>query len=435
MRFVGIDLGTQSLKVVVTDERFAILHEASAAYPTLRDAPDAAEQDPRAWDAALRACCARVPLDGVAAIAISGQLDGCVAVDASGDPIGRALIWQDARAEHFGPKLRLVPPGARYHEPTTYLLERLTGEALIDPSLASTTLLYDLATGAWSPDRLARYGVVASAIPAIRSATSFVALSARGAAITGLPIGTPVAVGTGDDFATPLGAGIVAPGTVICTLGTAEVVGALSETFVIDPAPRPLVDTHAYPAGGFFVENPGWLSGGALRWAGDLLGLPDDAALDALAASVDDAAGVIFVPGLAGPMTLHGLTAHHTRAHLARAVLEGLAFACRDVVERLAELGLRTDDVTVLGGGGRSQIWTQMRADVLQRTHRVADSPNSCAIGAAMIAAVAAGALPDLVAAAGRIAPASQIVTPRVNRDAAYARYRRLVETLAPLWI
>src|SRR5262249_11667622 len=200
----------------------------------------------------------------------------------------------------------------------------------------------------------------------------------------------------------------------------------------------------AYPvAGAFFVENPGWLSGGAIRWAVRLLGLETDAELDQLAlAAPAGAGGVTFVPALAGAMTpvwrpharrtLHRLAANHGGEHVARAVLEGLAFACRAVVERLGSIGLAAHEVWVLGGGGASRVWTQIRADALGLPHRIAWRPDTSAVGAAMIAAVAAGEVSDLAAAAA-LAP-SPVAThapdgaARAPLDEAYRRYRTLVD-------
>jgi len=151
------------------------------------------------------------------------------------------------------------------------------------------------------------------------------------------------------------------------------------------------------------------------------------------------------VPALAGAMTpvwrphargtFHGLAASHDRAHLARAVLEGLAFACRDVVERLATLGLTAPRVLLLGGGARSRVWSQLRADVLGLPHDVAAHTDTCPIGAAMIAAVAAGIHRDLAAAAAQLPPPAATFAPSGARlDEPYARYQRLVAQLLPLW-
>ncbi|MGN6109757.1 MAG: xylulokinase [Kofleriaceae bacterium] len=478
MLVAGIDLGTQSCKAVVCDEALAVRGEHAVAYPTHHPRPELAEQDPADWLAALgpalhgALAAAGARPDEIAALAIAGQLDGCVAVDRTGAPLHRALIWQDRRAiaettrfdpralfeltgqvadpSHFAPKLRWlrdrVAGAARYHQPVSYLVERLTGAAVLDPALASTTMLLDLATGRWAPALLEAFEIDPGELPAVRPTCAIAGeLTAEGARLSGLPAGTPVAVGTGDDFANPLGAGAVAPGRAICAVGTAEVVGAIAGAPVLDRVgPEPMVETHLYPTGAWFVENPGWLSGGAVRWAVQLLGLSGEAELDALAASAPPGAGgVTFVPALAGAMTpvwrphargtLHGLAAGHDRAHVARAVLEGLAFACRDVIDRLVELGLPAARVCLLGGGARSAVWAQLRADATGRPHELSAHADSCPFGAAMIASVAAGLHPDLAAAAA-LAPAPRAVfEPGASLEDAYARYRRLIDQLAPL--
>jgi xylulokinase len=176
---LGLDLGTQSLKAVVCDERLAVRGEHAVDHGTQRPTPDRAEQDPRAWEAGLGPAIggalarAGAPPEAIAAIAIVGQLDGCVAVDAAGRPLHPALIWQDRRAvddaarvdaarvfaltgqvadaSHMAPKIawlrRACAGAARFHQPVSYLVERLTGASVLDPCHASTTMLVDLATG------------------------------------------------------------------------------------------------------------------------------------------------------------------------------------------------------------------------------------------------------------------------------------------------
>jgi xylulokinase len=319
---------------------------------------------------------------------------------------------------------------------------------VLDPAHASTTLLYDLAAGTWAADQLAVYEIDAGVLPAIQPAHAVAGvLHADGAVLTGLREGIPVAVGTGDDMATPLGAGIVAPGDVACVIGTAEIVGALHPTAIVDPGA--LVETHAYPAGHYYIENPGWMSGGALTWLGALLGEPDPAALDALAAPIAPGAdGLAFVPALAGAMTpvwdarargaFYGLTPAHGRGHVARAVLEAMAYAEADVIDRLAALGVATDRVIVLGGGRRSQLWTEIRADVTGRPHAPATRTDTCAIAAAMLAAVAAEVVPDVAAAAALAPPPGVSVEPRAAHrdayDAARARALAVFAALRPLF-
>jgi len=474
---VGIDLGTQSCKVVVCDDDLRVRGSHAVPLATWHPRPGWAEQDPRAWEAALApaiaGALARAGLapSAIDALALAGQLDGCVAVDPAGAPLHPCLIWQDRRAiedaqrapaaQVFGLTGQVADPGhlapkaawlrghgiaaARFHQPVSYLVERLTGEAVLDPALASSCMLLELSSQRWAPVLLEAFELDAAQLPAIRPACEVAGtLTAEGARLTGLLPGTRVAVGTGDDFANPLGAGIARPGPIAVTLGTAEVVGALAAELVLDRATEPMVETHAFPAGGFFVENPGWLSGGSIEWAVALLGLPDAAALDALAATAPPGAdGVTFVPALAGAMTpvwrphargtFHGLAATHQRAHLARAVLEGLTFACRDVVERLAVMGVAGDRVVLVGGGAHSSLWAQLRADTLGLRHEVVANPDTCPLGAALIAAVAAGLHADLAAAATRVTSPHVVVDPLERLDEPYQRYRRLVAALAPL--
>lgn len=482
VQVIGLDLGTQSVKAVVCDARLTVRGAHAQPIETAYPAPGRAEQDPRAWERALGPAIAgalvaagATPMD-IGAVALTGQVDGCVAVDAAGAPVCPALIWQDRRAvaeaglalahevfaitgqvadpSHLAPKIAWLrahaPAAARFHLPVSYLVARLTGAHVIDPALASTTMLFELATGRWSAALLAAYGVHAPELPELRDACAVAGgLTAEGARLTGLRAGTPVAVGTGDDFTNVLGAGAASPGgAVVCAIGTAEVVGAVTAAPIFDRlAAAPLVETHAFPTGASFVEHPGWLAGGAVRWAVRMLGLEDDAALDALAASAPPGAGgVTFLPSLAGAMTpawrpgargsFHGLAASHGPAHVARAVLEGLTFATRDVTARLEALGIPVREVVLVGGGARSRVWAQLRADVLGKVHRIGAWPDASPIGAAMIAAVAAGLSPDLVTAAALVPPATETFIPgppevRAALDEAYARARGLDAVLA----
>jgi xylulokinase len=474
---VGVDVGTQSLKAVVCDDAMRVVGEASRRYAIDFPQPGWAEQDPSLWEAALApaiggalAAAGCAPAD-VAALGVSGQLDGCIAVDAACPPLHPCLIWMDRRAampslddddflartgqvadpSHMAAKIRWLASrvaAARFHQPVTYLVERLTGAAVIDPSLASTTMLFELSASAWSPPLASAFGVDLGELPVVTPAHAIAGhLHTRGAALSGLPAGLAVAVGTGDDFATPLGAGLVAPGRVACVIGTAEVVGAIHPSPVVDRGR--MVETHAYPTGGFFVENPGWVSGGALTWLGEVLGEPDPAVLVSEASLVAPGAdGVSFLPALGGAMTpswharargaFYGFTPAHGRRHVVRAVLDGLAFAACDVIDRLHALGVATDDVLLLGGGGQSAPWAQIRADATGRPHAIAAHAETCAIGAAMLAAVAVGAQPDLAAAAA-LAPAPRLwIEPASGHRGAYEdardRARALFAALRPLF-
>ena len=336
---VGVDIGTQSLKAMVVDRDLAVRGAASRSYRPSLDQDGRAEQSPLLWENALAPTIAAAlaeagaRADQVAALGISGQLDGCVPVDDRGDPLGPCIIWMDRRARaeladlpadlirrrtgivpdpsHLAAKIRWLKrrPGVRarcYHQPVSYLVERLTGAAVIDHAQASTSMLYALATGDYDDGLLGLFEVERRELPELRAAGARAgALTARGAELAGLKPGIPVAVGTGDDFAAPLGAGVIGPGPVVVSVGTGEVVGAVHAAATIDPAD--LVETHVYPAGGFFIENPGWLAGGAVAWLIATLAIADLAELDRLAGAVP--------PGAEGVVSYTHLRAHETRSN------------------------------------------------------------------------------------------------------------------------
>jgi xylulokinase len=478
---IGADVGTQSLKVAVLDERLRTVGCAARCYQPSYPKPGWVEQAPSLWtDAlgpaiaeALRAAEAK-PGD-IHAIGFCGQLDGCIAVDADGSALSPCLIWMDRRAieeiegvpaarvraecglvldpGHLGAKARwllrhLQAPIARFHQPVSYMVEQMTGVAVIDHALASTSMLYSLDGRRYDPELLARFGLSETQLPRIAAAESRAgSLSRRGAALTGLPEGIAVAVGTGDDFGTPLGAGFNAPGRVAVVLGTGEVVGGLHPAPLRDDSG--LLETHAYPGGAFFIENPGWLSGGSISWISRLLNIPDLAALNALAAEVPAGAhGLSFLPALTGAMApewqpaargcFYGMTPAHGRGHMVRAVLEGCAFAMRDVVERLDQMKVDARALLLIGGGAHSRLWAQMRADVVQRPVELPNCIDCAPVGAALLAAVAGGVARDLKEAVGALSDGHIDIVPDQRRadayDAAHDHYRQLFHALHPLF-
>lgn len=482
---LGVDIGTQSLKVVVTDDALVVRGQASVAYDVVypRTAGGRAgwvEQRPEDWEAALceaiglamanAGCCA---VD-ISAVGIAGQLDGCVGVAGDGRPHTPCLIWMDRRASveaqrfdleltrqrsgvvvdpsHMAAKLLWLDahhPGAvGFHQPVSYLVARLTGESVLDHAQASTTMLYDLQARDWSESTLASVKIDRAVLPRLADASAIAgAVTKRAAAWSGLVAGTPVVVGTGDDFATALGAGVIEAGVVSVGIGTAEVVGAVSHAAVLDDAA--LVQTHPYPTGAWFVENPGWMSGGAVAWIGRVLGIDSPHELDRLAGATPPGAdGLSFVPALTGAMAprweasargcFYGLTPAHGAGHLIRAVLEGCAFAMRDVITRLSALGLSAERLRLSGGGSQSALWAQIRADLMNLPVEVANVPDTCPIGAAMLAAVGTGQVADLATAAALAGGQPRTVTPRPANSpsylGAYHRYRALFEALSPLY-
>lgn len=481
--FLGIDIGTQSLKTVILDENLSLVGEGARTYSPLFLKQDHVEQDPRTWERALGPAVADAleeaqirPTD-VRAIGVAGQLDGCVAVTSRGDPAANCLIWMDRRASnampaidratlhrltgvvadpsHLAAKARWIKANwpdsdsiALFHQPVSYIVERLTGARVIDHALASTSMVYGLEGRSYEGSLLDAFGLDKSALPPIAEADQRAGrLNRRGSELTGLPEGIAVAVGTGDDFSAPLGAGLYDFDSVSVAIGTGEVVGSLFGTPALDP--NLLVETHAYPAGNYFVENPGWLAGGAVKWLMGILGIASYAEFETLASGVPSGSeGLLFLPALTGAMApewhagargcFYGLTAKHGREHLTRALLEGCSFAMRDVVDRLVALGATPKSARIIAGGSRSSVWAQIRADVLNLPVAIADYPHTSPIGAALLGGVAAGEIASLATACRNLPKSSHALEPCVassrKLEESYHHYRSLFVALKPVF-
>ncbi len=485
MHVVGIDVGSQSVKAVLVDPDGRALGEAAAGCPMAHPASGWAEQAPADWEAAMGQAVRRVLTDAgvdgaeVGALGLSCQVDGLVAIDAAGRALRPAITWLDRRAttesdtlaerageaalvertglnpdaSHTAPKamwLRAHEPehyaAARWLAPVGgYVLGWLTGTVEQDHANASSTLLYDLRTRAWDDGLVDAAGLDGAKLPPIREATDVAGtLRPEAAEVLGLSAGCQVVVGTGDEHAAVVGAGALEPGTVVDVTGTAEPVAVGSATVVIDE--RRLVETHAHAVPGMLlVENPGFVSGGSTRWAAEVWGI-DQGELFARAAHAPAGCdGLLFVPALSGSTAprwngrmrgaFAGMAMHHRVEHFARAVLEGCAFALRDIVDRFDALGLCDDEVRVVGGGSLAPLWLEIKAGVTDRPLRPVLGASASATGAAMLAGVAAGTFADLPDAARRsVALAPEPVLPdaadRAVYDDAYGRYQRLFDGL-----
>ena len=482
MPVVGIDIGTQSLKAVIADAKLSLLGEGNVGYLPSFPRPGWAEQDPRLWLAALGPAiaaalqAARCRPEDIEGIAIAGQLDGCIPT-ANGRALGPCVIWMDRRADglldkidpalvshraglvldatHMAAKIGWLTDNMAdadkvevWHQPVSFVLEALTGSRLIDHGTASTTMVYGLEKQGYDDVLMDAFGIDVAELPAVAPAESLAGtLSAAGAALTGLRTGTAVAVGTGDDFSNLIGAGLAEPGTATAALGTAEVVGALSEDAIVDP--DMLVETHLYPGGRYVLSNPGWLSGGAISWFLDTFSVETPEAMSALAqtapAGSDD---LIFLPALSGAMAprwvagargaFYGLTPAHGKAHCARAVLEGTAFAMLDVLDRLRALNVPLSRLRLMGGGARSATWARIRADMSGLPTEICTGAHVSPMGAAVLATVAAGIHENVSAALSSMQIPMTTIEPDTQAEAVYrdahARYRTLFDALSPLY-
>ena len=366
---------------------------------------------------------------------LGSQVDGVVACDADGEPLRPAIIWLDKRAteqcdrlvaaagedllaertglvadaSHSAPKMMWI----RDHEPSvwrraatlapvgSYLLHHLTGSHAQDAANASSTMVYDVTRGDFDESLCAAAELDPSMFAPVRPSTEVVGtLLPDIASEFGLPANCAVVVGTGDEHAASVGAGAIEAGVVVDVTGTAEPVTTVSATPVRDPLG--LVETHGHAVpGSWLIENPGFVSGGSTLWLAGLLGVPQAEIFPLALAAPPASEGVLFLPALSGSTAprwndrmrggLLGLAMNHTPAHVARAVLEGCAFALRDIVERLDALGLGRGEIRIVGGGARDNLWATIKASVLGRPVRRVLTEEATAVGAAMVAGVGTG--------------------------------------------
>ena len=487
MYAIGCDVGSQSLKGILLDPSGAVVGQASAAYEVEYPHPGWAQQDVADWRSAL-AHVVRSLLDSasirateVDTLGLASQVDGLVAVDEDGDALLPAIIWLDRRASaqvaafdgielsairrltglnldasHVAPKilwLRDAHPdvyerAAGLLLPGSALVAWLTGERVLDHANASSTLLYDISQRTWSPKMLDAAALNADRLGVICAAADIAGpLRPSAADAIGLTPSTSVVVGTGDEHGASLGAGAIDAGIVVDISGTAEPVAVAAAEPVIDETG--LVETHAHAdPRAWLVENPGFVSGGSVRWFQDLFGGAAFADLDREArASGPGSDGVTFLPTLSGSTAprwndrargvFAGLSLNHDRGAMFRALLEGCSFALRDIVDRLDAMGLAADEIRVVGGGARSQLWLQMKADVTGRRVRVLANDEATALGAAMLAGVGAGTFGDLDEAVAALTVLdAAIYEPDPGTSAAYgdayARYRGLFDAVEP---
>lgn len=483
----GVDVGSQGacLSIFSADgERLATVYRAyDVAYPR----PGWAEQDPALWEQALtsgfRELASHVDLGRVRAVSFASQLDGLVCVDAAGAPVRPAIIWLDRRADALCREVaERIPPEewykrsgcnldgshvaakiawfarncpredartGRYLLPGAYLVRFASGADAVDASNASSSMALLPETAAWDEALLDAFGIDSARLPPVVRADEPVGTVTRAfAEATGLRADTVVICGCGDEMGATLGAGLVEPGLVCDVLGTAEPVCAVADRPLREPSRIAECHPHAAPER-WLLENPGWASGASYRWFRDQLGGPDgyDELNDLAATAPAGSEGLVFLPWMGGAMaprwdadargSWYGLTPAHGRAHLCRALLEGSAYALRDVVEAIETAGLACERIVCVAGGARSRLVRQMRADVTGKSVGWSEDVETTARGAAMLAAVGAGLHANVAAAAAamsRLAPEVQEPDAEAAEayEAGYTRYRKLFELLEP---
>jgi xylulokinase len=476
---IGIDASTTATKAVLVDETGAVRGVGTTEYGYEVPRPLWSEQAPALWwdgaVASIRSVLATTGVAGteVAAVGVTGQMHGLVLLDAAGEVLRPAILWNDQRsaAECADIEARVglrelvrlsgnrALPGftapkllwLRRHEPEIYeriahvLLPkdyvrlRLTGERATDVADASGTLLLDVAHRRWSDELLQMLELPAAWLPDLLESP---AVSGR------IGDGVPVAAGAGDQAAGALGVGVDRPGPLSVVLGTSGVVFAALPGFAADPVGRVHAFCHAVP-GCWHAMGVMLSAAGSLRWLREVVG-PGES-YEQLVAEAErwqpGVEGLTFLPYLAGERTPHadpaargafvGLELRHDRGALVRAVLEGVAFGLRDCLELLRSLGVDAGVARVSGGGARSELWLRIVASVLDVPLERTAAEEGAAFGAALLGGAAGGVYADVHEAVSAAVRVTHRIDPepawRDPYTAAYDRFRLLYPALRPL--
>jgi len=469
----------------------SLIAAASADHQTFTSERAAwAEQDPADWwSACQRAVRSVLSQSGVQpqqiiGVGLSGQMHGTVVLDEHGQVLRPSIIWCDQRGQEQcewlnetvgrGRLLELTCNPAltnftlikllwiREHEPHVweqvrhvllpkdYIRFCLSGEYAIDVAEASGTLMLDVARRRWSQELLGQLDISPSLLPTVFESPEICArVTSQAAQLTGLVAGTPIVAGAGDQAAGAVGMGITRPGTVSATIGTSGVVFAATDRPALDPKGRLHTFCHAIP-GRWHVMGVTQAAGLSLRWLRDLFGseawtyerMTQEAALAAPGAD-----GVLWGPYLMGERTPHldpnvraglvGLAANHTRAHVIRAVMEGVAFSLRDSLTIFSELNMPVTKIRLGGGGARSSLWRQIQANVYGHAVEIIAAEEGAAFGAAILAGVGAGLWPGVDDACDQVVhsleniPCQPDVVKLMNER--YGAYQRLYPALRGL--
>lgn len=495
---LGLDIGTTGVKSLLlrSDGHVAATHVEE--YPLLLPRPGWAEQDAEQWwVASARASRALLERSGVApgqvaGISFSGQMHGLVCLDADHQPLRPAILWCDQRTTEecrlitrkigFKRLLRLVGNPAlqgftlpkilwvRRHEPQVYRKTRLmllpkdfvryrmTGQAAIDISDAAGTIAFDIEKKTWARTLLKDLGISPELLPeVVESVAEAGTLTAAAAREMGLVAGIPIIAGGADNACAAVGNGITREGLVAVSTGTSGTVIAPSLKPLRDPKGRVHTFNHAVP-GLWYVMGVMLAAGQSLRWWRDEFGGAEK--LVARACGMDPyellgreaalappgAEGALWMPYLTGERTPHGdadaragiigLTARHTRGHVLRAVMEGVAFGLRDSLEIIRGLRIPIREIRLTGGGARSALWRQIQADVFGREVSVLRGNEGPAFGAALLAGVGVGVFSSCDEAAQRLLGPAEKVAPIPENVKCYTElygvYRGLYGALKP---
>jgi len=493
---LAIDAGTTGVRSMVFKPDGAVVAKAYQEFQNHFPSPSWVEQDAESWWSAtcqtLAQCFSSgVSPDDIIGLSVTNQRETVVPVDEDGHPLRRAIVWQDRRTveqcnwirEQISPEDIYSRTGLtvdpyftapkilwiKQNEPDTfknthkfllvhdYIVFRLTGRMITDYSNASRTMLFDVSKAEWSDVLLDSFGVPAEKLPDPLIPGSHVELvSKKAAKESGLSDGTAVVAGGGDQQCAALGVGVVRRGRIKSTTGTGTFMLAFSNNLRLDSERRVLCSRHVVP-GAFVVEASMFTTGSALRWFRDQLGsievgIAEKRGVNPYVVLTEGAAevpagseGIIHIPHLVGAGAPYwnphargvfaGLALGHTRAHLLRAVLEGVSYEMRTNLEVMRDLELPAEEVRVTGGAARSEVWMQIQADVLGIPVIRTEMEEATALGAAILACNGVGLFKSVAHAAEEmVRPAESLKPKKENRavyDIGFERYKQLYHAMS----
>ncbi|MBP7592061.1 MAG: xylulokinase [Chloroflexi bacterium] len=488
--FLGIDSSTTATKAILIDAAGSVIGVASSTYGYETPKPLWSEQQPMLWWTgtvnSIRQVLAETGIDptAVSAIGLTGQMHGLVLLDAVGDVLRPAILWNDQRTGAECDEIRTIIGQQRLiditgndaltgftapkivwvknHEPEIYgriahiLLPKdyvryhLTGEFATDKAGGSGTQLFNVAQRNWSDEVVTALGIDRAWLPQTFEGTAVTGtLTPAAAKVTGLPAGIPVVGGGGDQAANAVGTGAVVDGVVALSLGTSGVVFVSSDEPVVEPDGRLHAFCHAAP-GKWHLMGVMLSAAGSLRWFRDTAapGTEFSDLVDAAGKVPAGCDGLFFLPYLTGERTPHpdplargafvGLTVRHTRNHLTRSVLEGVAYGLRDSFELMKAAGItRINQVRISGGGAKSALWRQILADVFQAELVTVNTAEGAAYGAALLAATGTGAFNSVEEACQATINITGVTSPG-DQSAVYQElyplYRELYPALKPIF-
>ncbi|MBP6471806.1 MAG: xylulokinase [Chloroflexi bacterium] len=488
--FLGIDSSTTATKALLIDEAGSVIGVASSTYDYETPKPLWSEQQPMLWWTAtvksVRQVLTETGIDAtaVSGIGLTGQMHGLVLLDAAGDVLRPAILWNDQRTGAECDEIRTIIGKQRLiditgndaltgftapkivwvknHEPDIYgriahiLLPKdyvryhLTGEFATDKAGGSGTQLFNVAQRNWSDEVATALGIDRDWLPQTFEGTAVTGtLTPAAAKITGLPAGIPVVGGGGDQAANAVGTGAVVDGVVALSLGTSGVVFVSSDKPVVEPDGRLHAFCHAAP-GKWHLMGVMLSAAGSLRWFRDTAapGMEFSDLIDAAGKVPAGCDGLFFLPYLTGERTPHpdplargafvGLTVRHTRNHLTRAVLEGVAYGLHDSFALMKAAGItQINQVRISGGGAKSAFWRQILADVFQAELVTVNTAEGAAYGAALLAATGTGTFNSVEEACQATLKITGVTSPSDQSgiyQELYPLYRELYPALKPIF-